>query len=94
MFTIINFTDFATLSGSPTSTASGLPVITLQNPQERVHILPKIIKVAVPAPQHSPILGQCPLSQMVCNLLPFTRDFTSYRPYLLVILPLTILAFL
>ena len=26
---------------------------------------PRIIKVAVPAPQHSPMLGQLPLSQMV-----------------------------
>ena len=46
---------------------------TAQKPQLRVHILPKIIKVAVPAPQHSPIFGQLPLSQMVCNLWVSTK---------------------
>ena len=40
---------------------------TAQKPQLRVQTLPKIIKVAVPDPQHSPIFGQFPLSQMVCN---------------------------
>ena len=38
---------------------------TAQKPQLRVQILPRIINVAVPAPQHSPIFGQLPLSQMV-----------------------------
>src|ERR1017187_150925 len=67
-FTFINNTDCATRSGSCKSTALGLPVATLQNPQERVHIFPRIINVAVPAPQHSPLFGQFPLSQMVCSL--------------------------
>ena len=67
-FTFIKRTDSATLSGSCKSTANGRPVATLQNPQERVQIFPRIINVAVPAPQHSPMFGQFPLSQMVCNL--------------------------
>src|ERR1035437_5174462 len=50
------------------STGFGIPVATLQSPQDRVRIFPKIINVAVPAPQHSPIFGQFPLSQIVCNL--------------------------
>src|SRR5690606_33684261 len=45
----------------------GRPVFTPQKPQERVQIFPKIIKVAVPSPQHSPILGQLPEVQMVFN---------------------------
>ena len=63
-FTRISFTLLATRNGSIGSTASGLPVATAQNPQERVQIFPSIINVAVPAPQHSPMLGQLPLSQM------------------------------
>ena len=66
--TFMRLIDFATFLGSSVSTASGLPVITLQKPQERVQIFPKIIKVAVPAPQHSPMFGQLPLSQIVCRL--------------------------
>src|SRR6202012_2154182 len=72
-FTCISFTEAATRLGSSVSTASGRPVATAQNEQERVQILPSIIKVAVPAPQHSPILGQLPLAQMVCNLCSSTR---------------------
>src|SRR5690554_2369966 len=71
--TSINFTDRATRFGSSISTGSGRPVATAQNEHERVQILPRIIKVAVPAPQHSPILGQFPLSQIVCNLCSSTR---------------------
>ena len=67
-FTPISFTEFATLFGSSQSAAFGLPVATAQKPQERVQMFPRIIKVAVPAPQHSPIFGQLPLSQIVCNL--------------------------
>ena len=36
-------------------------------------MLPKIIKVAVPSPQHSPILGQLPDEQIVFNLYLSTR---------------------
>src|SRR6185503_13237834 len=68
----------ATRCGSSQSTASGRPVATAQNPQLRVHTLPRIMKVAVPAPQHSPILGQLPLSQMVCSLCLDTM-FLTFR---------------
>src|SRR5690606_12235420 len=75
-FTCISFTELATLLGSSTSTGKGRPVATAQKEQERVQILPRIIKVAVPAPQHSPIFGQLPLSQIVCNLCSSTRLLT------------------
>ena len=57
----------ATFSGSAQSTVSGRPVCTPQKPHERVQIFPKIIKVAVPSPQHSPIFGQLPDVQIVCS---------------------------
>src|SRR5690606_34587836 len=57
----------ATLLGSSRSYSGGLPVATAQKEQDLVQTFPRIIKVAVPAPQHSPILGQLPLSQIVCN---------------------------
>ena len=60
--------EFATFSGSAQSTEEGLPVLTPQKPQERVHIFPKIMKVAVPSAQHSPILGQLPDVQIVLSL--------------------------
>lgn len=41
---------------------------TAQKAQLLVHTLPKIMKVAVPAPQHSPMLGQLPLVQIVWSL--------------------------
>ena len=75
--TPISFTEFATLPGSYTSTSSGLPVLTLQKPQLLVQMLPRIMNVAVPSPQHSPMLGQCPLSQMVCSLCSDTMLRTS-----------------
>ena len=59
------FTLSATRSGSFKSTAFGRPVLTAQKPQDLVQIFPKIIKVAVPSPQHSPMFGQLPLSQIV-----------------------------
>src|SRR6266481_3549000 len=48
-------------SGGPT----GLPEGTAQNPQARVQMSPRIMKVAVPCSQHSPMLGQRALSQTV-----------------------------
>jgi hypothetical protein len=63
----------ATFSGSSQSTVSGLPVFTPQNPQERVQMLPNIIKVAVHSPQHSPMFGQLPEVQMVFSLYLSTR---------------------
>src|SRR5690606_4430372 len=61
----INLIDRATFSGSSQSTVSGRPVFTPQNPHERVQMFPKIIKVAVPSPQHTPTFGQLPEVQMV-----------------------------
>ena len=73
----INLIEFATFSGSSQSILSGLPVLTPQNPHDLVQILPKIIKVAVPSPQHSPILGQLPDEQIVFKLYLSTNDLSS-----------------
>src|SRR5690606_13297933 len=73
----IIFIERATFSGSSQSTVSGRPVFTPQNPQERVQMFPKIMKVAVPSPQHSPILGQLPEVQMVFNLYLSTKPLSS-----------------
>ena len=66
--------DFATFSGSAQSIVSGLPVFTPQNPHDLVHMFPKIMKVAVPSPQHSPIFGQLPDEHIVFNLYLSTND--------------------
>jgi hypothetical protein len=66
----------ATRRGSSVSYSLGRPVATAQNEQLRVQTLPRIMKVAVPAPQHSPMFGQLPLSQMVCSLLVSTMRRT------------------
>src|ERR1700727_4028259 len=50
-------------SGGPT----GFPEDTAQNPHARVQMSPKIMNVAVPCSQHSPILGQRALSHTVCR---------------------------
>src|SRR5690554_1629467 len=76
-FIFIIFMDRATFSGSSQSTVSGLPVLTPQNPQDRVQMFPRIIKVAVPSPQHSPILGQLPEVQMVFRLYLSTNPRSS-----------------
>src|SRR6478736_8361082 len=73
----IIFIDRATFSGSSQSTVSGLPVFTPQKPQERVHTFPKIIKVAVPSPQHSPMFGQLPEVQIVFKLYLSTNPRSS-----------------
>ena len=64
---------FATFSASFQSTSRGLPVLTPQNLQDLVQILPRIINVAVPSPQHSPIFGQLPEVHIVCKLLSSTN---------------------
>ena len=73
----IIFIDLATFSGSDQSKDSGLPVFTPQKPQDLVQTLPKIINVAVPSPQHSPILGQLPDVHMVLSLYLSTRPLNS-----------------
>ena len=67
-FITIIWIDFATLIGSFQSTSSGLPVFTLQKPHDLVQVLPRIINVAVPSPQHSPIFGQLPDEHIVLSL--------------------------
>ena len=69
--------DRATFSGSAQSTVSGRPVCTPQNPQDRVQMFPKIINVAVPSPQHSPIFGQLPDVQIVWRLYLSTSPLSS-----------------
>ena len=76
-FIFMSLMERATFSGSSQSKVSGLPVLTPQNPQERVQTLPKIIKVAVPSLQHSPIFGQLPEVQMVCKSYLSTRLLSS-----------------
>ena len=61
----IRLTDCATRSGSSGSWKVGLPVLTLQNPQRRVQVSPRIMKVAVPRSQHSPMFGQAASWQTV-----------------------------
>src|SRR5690606_25018197 len=58
-------------------TSRGFPVFTPQNPQLRVQIFPRIINVAVPSPQHSPIFGQLPLWQIVLSLYLSTKPRNS-----------------
>ncbi len=78
-FTPISSTLRATRAGSKGSTASGRPVATEQKPQLRVHTLPRIMNVAVPAPQHSPMFGQLPLWQMVWSLCSPTMPATFLK---------------
>ena len=58
-------TERATRSGSSGSFHVGLPVLTLQKPQRRVHVSPRIMNVAVPRSQHSPTFGQAASWQTV-----------------------------
>src|SRR3954454_6169283 len=44
-----------------------------QNPHDRVQTSPRIINVAVPAAQHSPMFGHLALWQTVCNFCSLTR---------------------
>ena len=62
-------TAWATRSGSVQSISAGFPCLTSQNPHVRVHTSPSIRNVAVPLPQHSPILGQLASSHTVCSSL-------------------------
>ena len=60
--------------GSSRSSVSGRPVAILQNPHERVQTLPRIINVAVPWAQHSPMFGHLADWQTVCRRWPLTRS--------------------
>ncbi len=59
----------ARFTGSSASSGSGRPWPTSQNGQRRVHLSPMIMKVAVPLPKHSPMLGQLASSHTVTSLL-------------------------
>ena len=63
----ISATERATRAGSSGSFQVGLPVLTLQNPQRRVQMSPRIMNVAVPRSQHSPTLGHAASRQTVCS---------------------------
>ena len=63
----IRLTDWATRSGSSGSSWVGLPVLTLQKPQRRVQVSPRIMNVAVPRCQQSPMFGQAASWQTVCS---------------------------
>src|SRR3712207_825573 len=73
----IRLTDCATRSGSSGSLCVGLPVLTLQKPQRRVQVSPRIMNVAVPDCQHSPMFGQAASSQTVFSEAPSIFAFSS-----------------
>src|SRR5688500_10033368 len=51
-----------------------------QKPHERVHTSPRIISVAVPAFQHSPMFGHLALSQTVCSRWSCTSRLSLANP--------------
>ncbi len=73
----------ATRVGSSSSSASGLAVLTAQNPHALVHLSPAIMNVAVPCPQHSQRLGHCASSQTVTRLRSLIMDLVSQNTGLL-----------
>lgn len=74
--------DSATWVGSSISNGSGLPVCVLQNLQQRVQMSPPIMKVAVPLPQHSPILGQRPATANGMQAVRFNYTFGFGIPFI------------
>jgi hypothetical protein len=56
------------------------PSVTAQKPQARVQRSPAIMKVAVPALQHSQRFGHCASSQTVCSLRSEMRPWSRRRP--------------
>ena len=72
----------ATRIGSAMSIVPGQPVLTLQYEHALVHVSPKIMNVAVPLSQHSPMLGQAASSQTVFRLafLIFLRISRKFSP--------------
>jgi hypothetical protein len=67
--------------GSRQSTASGKTFTTSQKRQFLVHFSPRIMKLAVPALQHSPLFGQLPEVQIVfrscSSMVCFTFEYFS-----------------
>src|SRR5436853_5064087 len=70
-------TDRATRAGSSGSFHVGLPVLTLQNPHRLVHVSPRIMNVAVPRCQHSPMFGHAASWQTVWRFSDLIRLFSS-----------------
>jgi hypothetical protein len=58
--------------------SSGRPVLTAQKPHDRVQTSPRIMNVAVPAFQHSPMFGQRASSQTVCSDCARISDFRRW----------------
>ena len=56
-----------TRTGSAVSTSAGRPWDTAQYEQARVQTSPRIMNVAVPWFQHSPMFGHCASSHTVCR---------------------------
>src|SRR4029079_3355940 len=68
----------ATPRGSSTDGgAYGRPVVTLQNPHERVQMSPRIMNVAVPREKHSVRLGHASDSQTECSDFDRRSDLMS-----------------
>src|SRR6478736_6086752 len=71
----------ATFAGSSASSQPcGLPVSTAQKRQARVHTLPMTMMVAVPAFQHSPMLGHLASSHTVARRCSRTTARTDSKP--------------
>jgi hypothetical protein len=70
-------TERATRAGSSGSFHVGLPVLTLQKPHRRVHVSPRIMNVAVPRCQHSPMFGHAASWQTVCRFSVCMRLWSS-----------------
>ena len=70
-------TERATRAGSSGSFHVGLPVLTLQKPQRRVQVSPRIMNVAVPRSQHSPMFGHAASWQTVCRFSALDRVRSS-----------------
>src|SRR5256885_7190112 len=65
--------------GSSASAASGRPCATSQNGQRRVQMSPRIMKVAVPLPKHSPMFGHDASSQTVCSFCSRRMRLMSWK---------------
>ena len=78
-FRFISAMDSATRAGSPRSSSLGRPESTAQKVQERVQTLPRIITVALPRDQHSPMLGHCADWQTVWSLCSSTFFLVSRK---------------
>ena len=77
-FSPISDMERASFRGSSGSGGNGFPVAVAQNLHERVHMSPKIMKVAVRRLQHSAWFGQRPLLQIVWS--PCSRTMRATSP--------------